>query len=321
MKSNDGSQSFFPLALAFYLCGDEEILFQAKRAVQVVAHVLQNLYEVETVKTDFKFEEIEAHASKMYDRLEPGTIKLGLYLAPEFRILAAWGSNPQNAEISYVRINERIVEMTDLDSLWDQYIARQLKQIDEAPGQEQISPIDDRESGTADDPQFKIGGTSDGVTVDPNLSGTPKSRKVFLAHGHAEEAKQTVARFLERLGLEVIILHELPNRSKTIIEKVEKYSDVDFAVVLLTPDDVGASKKNKKVLKKRSRQNVILELGYFIGKLGREHVCALYIKGVEIPSNFGGVLYVPYDKSGNWRSKLAKEIDAAGIGIDLKKAL
>src|SRR5258708_5035789 len=173
----------------------------------------------------------------------------------------------------------------------------------------------------ADDLSIQGGTLLTGASVNVRLTGVPKTQKIFLVHGHNEEAKQTVARYLEKLGLEVIILHELPSRSKTIIEKVEAHSDVGFAVVLLTPDDLGKSKRQKAALKNRARQNVILELGYFIGKLGRERVCALYIKGVELPSDFSGVLYVTYDKGGSWRSQLAKEIGAAGIGVDLKKAL
>ena len=116
-----------------------------------------------------------------------------------------------------------------------------------------------------------------------------------------------------------MILHEQPNRGRTIIEKFEKHSDVQFAVVLLTPDDIGAPISDPTKKKKIARQNVILELGYFIGKLGRERVCPIYVKGVELPSDLLGVLWVAYDESGEWRSKLAKEIQAAGIKVDLGK--
>src|ERR1035438_6975181 len=68
----------------------------------------------------------------------------------------------------------------------------------------------------------------------------PLTKKVFVVHGHDDEAKEKVARFLERLKLEPIILHEQPNEGRTVIEKFEVFADVGFAVVLLTPDDVGA---------------------------------------------------------------------------------
>lgn len=111
-----------------------------------------------------------------------------------------------------------------------------------------------------------------------------------------------------------------PNEGRTIIEKFEDHADVGFAIVLMTPDDVGALVKEKDKLKPRARQNVIMELGFFLGKLGRKRVCALH-KDVEIPSDYKGVLYVPMDKQGGWQLKLATEIKAAGIEIDLNKVM
>jgi len=145
------------------------------------------------------------------------------------------------------------------------------------------------------------------------------SRDVFLVHGHDDAAKESVARFLEKLDLRPIILYEKPNMGRTVIEKFEAHSAVGFAVVLLTPDDVGGSASTGQVTA-RARQNVILELGYFIGRLGRARVCALYKEGVEIPSDIHGVLYVPYDASDGWRLKLANEIRAAGISVDMNRA-
>lgn len=143
------------------------------------------------------------------------------------------------------------------------------------------------------------------------VSGTD----VFIVHGHDEAAKQTVARFIEKLKLRPIILHEQPNEGRTVIEKFEDHTNVGFAVVLMTPDDVGASASDKDNLKPRSRQNVIFELGFFAGKLGRNRVCALYKEGVEIPSDYKGVLFIPMEKE--WRLSLAKEIKAAGLPVDL----
>jgi len=143
--------------------------------------------------------------------------------------------------------------------------------------------------------------------------------KIFIVHGHDEEAKQSVARFLERLGIEVVILHEQPNQGRTIIEKFEDYSDVSYAVVLLTPDDLGGRANDLDNLLPRARQNVVFELGFFIGKLGRERVCALHKGEVEIPSDFSGVLWIRMDAAGAWQFKLAREIKAAGFSIDLNK--
>lgn len=152
----------------------------------------------------------------------------------------------------------------------------------------------------------------------PNIK-TPLGKDVFIVHGHDEAAKESVARLIEKLGLHAIILHEQPNAGRTVIEKFEGFSNVGFAVVLLTPDDIGADKDKRDELKPRARQNVILELGYFTGKLGRGRVCALYKEGVEIPSDYQGVLYIPMDDAGGWRMSLAKEIKQAGIEVDLNR--
>jgi predicted nucleotide-binding protein len=145
------------------------------------------------------------------------------------------------------------------------------------------------------------------------------SQEIFVVHGHDESSKESAARFVEKIGLTAIILHERPNAGRTIIEKFEDYSNVGFTIVLLTPDDVGAPKDKPNETEFRARQNVILELGYFMGKLGRGRVCALYKEGVEIPSDYQGVLYIPMDPAGVWKMQLAKEIMNAGIEVDLKK--
>ena len=156
-------------------------------------------------------------------------------------------------------------------------------------------------------------------TVLTATTDSSDSREVFIVHGQDEAAKLAVARFIERLGLTPTILHEKPSKGRTIIEKFHDYSDVGFAVVLMTPDDIGASADDEKNLKPRARQNVILELGLFLGKLGRKGVCALYKEGVEMPSDYDGVIYVPMDKSNGWQLQLAKEIKAAGIDVDMNK--
>jgi len=148
------------------------------------------------------------------------------------------------------------------------------------------------------------------------------SNRVFLVHGHNELAIHETARFLEKIDLEVIILREQPNSGRTIIEKFVDFSDVGFSVVLLTGDDRGGAQESPyDKQKKRPRQNVILELGFFLGKLGRKRVCALYEEGVEIPSDYDGVIFVPLDKNGAWHLPLARELKAAGLSIDLNKAI
>ena len=144
--------------------------------------------------------------------------------------------------------------------------------------------------------------------------------EVFIVHGHDDEAKVTVARFVENLGIEATILHERANRGQTIPEKFEEHAgEAGFAIILLTPDDVGASQDEANNLKPRARQNVVLELGYFWGRLGRERVCVLYKEGVELPSDIHGILYVPMDSSNGWQLQLAKEMKQAGLPVDLNR--
>lgn len=155
--------------------------------------------------------------------------------------------------------------------------------------------------------------------VKPKLI-TPKSKNVFIVHGHDGEARESVARFLTNIGFVPIILHEQANRGRTIIEKVEANSDVGFAVVLLTPDDEGRA-KDASQLEPRARQNVLLELGYFIGRLGRENVCALMRGIVEIPSDFAGVVWEPMDAGNGWKQSLGRELEAAGHDINWNKVM
>ncbi len=144
--------------------------------------------------------------------------------------------------------------------------------------------------------------------------------KIFIVHGHDQVLLQQTARFLEKLDLKPIILFEQPGQSQTIIEKIEKHSNVRFAVILLTPDDVGKAAKDEK-FQPRARQNVILELGYFLGKLGRPNVVALYYEALELPSDYHGVEYLKVDAEGAWKMKLAKELKEAGLAIDMNKAI
>lgn len=149
----------------------------------------------------------------------------------------------------------------------------------------------------------------------------PHPPKVFLVHGHDRATRAEATLFLERLGLEVVILEERPNAGRTIIEKFEHHADVHYAVVLLTGDDRGGTRDQPyEAQRARARQNVILELGYFAARLGRQHVCALHEPGVEVPSDFQGVLYVPLEPHGAWHLPLARELRAAGLPIDLNKA-
>jgi predicted nucleotide-binding protein len=290
----DTPQSLLPTVLAFHYCGDQGVLEKARNATEMVLHSLQNAFR--TDPDDRMYAPVAVDWSGI-GVLEPSMriprdIRLGLFLAPEFGVLSPWSTNAPHTEVTQFRISENIVTLKDMRKVWDEYVRPRAEQID---GPEQ--PLESEQAMP--------------VELD--------SKKVFLVHGRDEAVKFAVARFLEKLGLEPVILHEQPNKGQTVIEKFEANSDVRFAVVLLTPDDEGRATTGKD-LKPRARQNVILELGYFIGKLRRARVCALYKEGVDLPSDIHGVIYVPYDGAGGWCLELAKELKAAGIDVDLNRA-
>lgn len=202
------------------------------------------------------------------------------------------------------------------EAFWERHRAESLqKQLTVLEG---LSEILDTEISLDSPP----GGNALPGRSTPSVGQKPTNNQAFLVHGHDTAVLEGTARFLEKLGVTPVILHELPDRGRTIIEKFVDHSDVPFAVVLLTADDRGgpfAAALND--LQPRARQNVLFELGYFIGRLGRNRVCALYREGVEIPSDYSGVLFVSLDDAGAWKLRLAREMKAAGLEIDMNRAL
>lgn len=148
-------------------------------------------------------------------------------------------------------------------------------------------------------------------------SVTRNKRKVFVVHGRNNEVKQEVSRFIERQGIETIILHEQASAGMTIIEKIEHYSnDADFALVLYTACDHGRGVHETKIPPKhRARQNVVFEHGYLMAKLGRENVCALVQGEIETPNDISGVVYVALDPAGAWKLEVLKELKACGYVV------
>jgi predicted nucleotide-binding protein len=145
------------------------------------------------------------------------------------------------------------------------------------------------------------------------------SRKIFIVHGHDTTMLSEVARVVEKLGFEAVVLHEQPNKGRTLIEKFEDHSETaGFAIVLLSPDDLGRA-KGGGTLSPRARQNVVLELGYFVGKAGRHRVCALTHGDIEIPSDIVGVVFEPFDTAGAWKMVIVRELLAAGYTVDANR--
>lgn len=167
--------------------------------------------------------------------------------------------------------------------------------------------------------QYISGPPKPKVQEDEKEPKLPKmSDNVFIVHGRDTGSAVELARILEDLKVNPIILSEQASGSRTLIEKLEKYSDVGFAFVILTPDDVGRLSASRSDLKYRARQNVILEFGYFMGLLGRDRVCCLYTGDIELPSDMLGVVYVQFNKSVKevyWY--IVKELKAVGYTIEL----
>jgi len=201
--------------------------------------------------------------------------------------------------------------------------------------------------------------------TDKFIKTLPKGKKetisnnVFIVHGRDHKPMREIKAMLSEFGLNPIVLHEQPSGSRTIVEKLEKYSDVGYAFVILTPDDMGALQKNiygvsmeellaetdsipltltdtineiyeienkmtrlklldlfSKFFTSRPRQNVVLEFGYFIGKLGRDKVCCLYKGDIDLPSDMLGINYIPFKESvSEARHKIIKELKAVGYQI------
>lgn len=139
--------------------------------------------------------------------------------------------------------------------------------------------------------------------------------KIFIVHGHDDELKHSVARIIEKQGIEAIILSEQVNQGRTIIEKFEGYSDVSGAICLFTADDFGRAKSDETE-QTRARQNVVLEAGYFMGKLGRNRVVILADEGIEMPSDLSGIVYT---NTSNWQVDLLKDLKAMGYNVDFNK--
>lgn len=159
---------------------------------------------------------------------------------------------------------------------------------------------------------------SQDVLVEDDNAAPDFSRRVFVVHGREGAHRETVARFLEQLGFEAVILHEQPNKGRALITKFQEVAaDIGFAIVLMTPDDIGGLRDGEQ--QPRARQNVIFELGFFIGALGPDRVAALVSSQVERPSDFDGVVYIPLD--GEWRLPLCRELRAAGYEVDFNKVL
>ena len=150
------------------------------------------------------------------------------------------------------------------------------------------------------------------------------SNKVFIVHGHDSGLKTDVEQFIHQIGLEPVVLHRQIDQGKTLIEKFEQHSDVGYAIILLTPDEIAYStdqsslNENDRITERRARPNVIFEFGYFVGKLGRSRVCCIHKEDVVVPSDLNGLIYKRVQDSVESQAfSIIRELQAAGYTIKL----
>ncbi|MGN6163459.1 MAG: TIR domain-containing protein [Flavisolibacter sp.] len=267
-----------------------KLIDRIEKGKELVDRSITNVQELEANETDFyKWNDYNSEYLKQSFNNEQNEYKRGYDRVNDF--IGMFGSPDRTANEKLQRLKEKIGNKVE-------FLERLLEKVDLLKSEvEQSTPA-----------------------AIPHASSHKDNHNIFIVHGHNTAVQQSVARTLEKLGLNPIILHEQPNAGKTIIEKFEANSNVGFAIILLTDDDEGKL-KTEIDLKSRARQNVVLELGYFIGKLGRDRVLPLHSEGVELPSDIHGLLYVPIDRADTWKFALVKELKAAGYSVDANSIL
>lgn len=193
---------------------------------------------------------------------------------------------------------EKVIKEIERNDLHDRNPYKMLKSSPTWRAIDKFDDVTDRFINVP--PGSKTRGTSENPIEEKNK---PNSQNVFVVHGHDTELKNDVELFLKSINLVPIVLHRELDEGLTVIEKFEKHSNVNYAIILLTPDDIGftveeASKpEDKREFEFRARQNVIFEFGYFVGKLTRKNVCCIYKEGVKLPSDLAGLIYKKVNKS------------------------
>ncbi len=163
-------------------------------------------------------------------------------------------------------------------------------------------------------------------TVEVLLKSTDvvmSSRKVFVVYGHDMDARTQLEAMLRRWDLETVIIDQLVSSGNTVIEKLEEYTDkVSLGIVLATPDDKGYAKNDEENIKYRVGQNVVLELGMLLAKIGRSKVAILLSQAEEMekPSDIEGLIYIPIKENvEETKVSLAKEMQRNGYKLDIEK--
>lgn len=170
---------------------------------------------------------------------------------------------------------------------------------------------------------------TDKKAVASGLSATSSSpvnmrRRIFVAHGSDDEMKQATVGALGKLGLAPVLMREQPSQGRKIVEAFADYADVSFAVVLLSPDDFVYSKDDAPAKRKlRPAHDVVFELGFFLGRLGKDNVLVFYreLENFEALTDFEGVRFTAFDDRDSWKLSLIRELTACGYSVDADKLL
>lgn len=144
---------------------------------------------------------------------------------------------------------------------------------------------------------------------------------ILVVHSHDDEAKDMTLGFIDELGLNPIILRDTPDSGTELFDRFEDHKNIGFAIVVLNPDDIGETKIERCELRHRVNQSLIFELGFLVGKLGWNRVCALYEEGIDIPASNEGIIYVQMDKEGKWKKTIAREIKTAELEVEADKII
>ena len=286
--------------------------------VRAIANIIDNRYQSHVIGSEFKLRGFFERSG-----LYPDAHMISLFRSDAdavFRIMNAFNGTPdfENVILRLASPKEHagnrliISDMLQAlnQALWPEDL--KIEMVGSAPRLVDTSASDDSTHEESADHNVQ---RSENTTTE-----SPTSNEVFIIHGRDSGSKDTVARFLEEVDLKPVILQELSGQGRTIIEKFEEHSQVGFAIALFTPDDLGGLKSGSEERRPRARQNVIFELGYFIGKLGRERVCVLQKGEVEIPSDYAGVEYILFDDTSGWKLPLIRELQSAGFKVDANKA-
>jgi len=161
----------------------------------------------------------------------------------------------------------------------------------------------------------RVGGA--GVGGQKGSSKKSNTKNILIVHGHNDSVKDKVASFISKLGIEPIILNEQINRGQTLLEKFEEYSDISVAIIIFTNEDMG-NNNDESEYEKKARQNMIFEVGYFLGELGDRNMIVIAEQGVILPSVLEGYDYFKMDSEEKWKKDIAEKLkDMKRFNIDM----